>query len=127
MERRHFLGGALPNRPASCPLSQAVYLHCKGGLRPYVSSFTKVSAPTCAGALDPDALIALNWLLQCSSVATVIVGARDERQILQNLGAVGWNLAPKQVAKLDRASAVPKIYPFWHQTGFAERNPFPTE
>lgn len=56
----------------------------------------------------------------------MIVGARDECQILQNLGAVGWYLAPKQVAKLDQASAVPKIYPFC-QIGFAERNPFPTE
>jgi aryl-alcohol dehydrogenase-like predicted oxidoreductase len=70
--------------------------------------------------------IALNWLLQRPSVSTVIVGARDERQLRENLGAVGWNLAPEQVAKLDRASAVPKIYPYWHQAGFAERNPFPT-
>ena len=70
--------------------------------------------------------IALNWLLQRPSVATVIVGARDENQLRENLGAVGWNLSPEQVAKLDRASAVPKIYPYWHQAGFAERNPFPT-
>jgi aryl-alcohol dehydrogenase-like predicted oxidoreductase len=70
--------------------------------------------------------IALNWLLQRPSVATVIVGARNETQLRENLGAVGWNLTPEQVAMLDQASAVPKTYPYWHQTGFAERNPFPT-
>ncbi|HTH59108.1 MAG TPA: aldo/keto reductase, partial [Paraburkholderia sp.] len=41
----------------------------------------------------------------------------------QNLGAVGWNLTPEQVARLDEASAVPRAYPYWHQEGFAERNP----
>src|SRR5450631_3537155 len=71
--------------------------------------------------------IALNWLLQRPSVATVIVGARNEEQLRQNLGAVGWNLTAEQVAKLDAASAKPKIYPYWHQSGFDERNPFPTK
>jgi aryl-alcohol dehydrogenase-like predicted oxidoreductase len=70
--------------------------------------------------------IALNWLLQRPSVANIIIGARNEEQLKQNLGAVGWNLTPDQVAKLDAASAVPKTYPYWHQSGFAERNPFPT-
>ena len=36
--------------------------------------------------------IALNWLLQRPSVANVIIGARNEEQLRQNLGAVGWNL-----------------------------------
>ena len=69
--------------------------------------------------------VALNWLLQRPSVANVIVGARNEEQLRQNLGAVGWNLTPKQVAKLDAASATPLTYPYWHQRGFAERNPPP--
>jgi aryl-alcohol dehydrogenase-like predicted oxidoreductase len=69
--------------------------------------------------------IALNWLLQRPSVCNVIVGARNEEQLRQNLGAVGWNLTPAQVAKLDAASAVPLAYPYWHQRGFAERNPPP--
>ena len=56
---------------------------------------------------------------------TVIIGARNEEQLRQNLGAVGWNLTPEQVATLDAASAVTPIYPYWHQRGFAERNPFP--
>jgi aryl-alcohol dehydrogenase-like predicted oxidoreductase len=69
--------------------------------------------------------IALNWLLQRPSVANVIVGARNEEQLRQNLGAVGWSLTPAQVAKLDAASARPAAYPYWHQHGFAERNPPP--
>jgi aryl-alcohol dehydrogenase-like predicted oxidoreductase len=69
--------------------------------------------------------IALNWLLQRPTVANVIIGARNEEQLRQNLGAVGWNLTPEQVAKLDAASASTLAYPCWHQRGFAERNPPP--
>ena len=68
--------------------------------------------------------IALNWVLQRPTVSTVIVGARNEEQLKQNLGALGWNLTPEQIKKLDAASAVPFAYPYWHQKGFA-RNPFP--
>ena len=71
------------------------------------------------------AQIALNWLLQRPSVATVVIGARNEEQLRQNLGAVGWNLTPEQVARLDAASTTTKAYPYWHQAGFAERNPPP--
>jgi aryl-alcohol dehydrogenase-like predicted oxidoreductase len=70
--------------------------------------------------------IALNWLLQRPTVSTIVIGARDEAQLKQNLGALGWSLTPEQVAKLDAASAVPLTYPYFHQKGFAERNPFPT-
>ena len=69
--------------------------------------------------------VALNWLLQRPTVSNVIVGARNEEQLRQNLGAVGWSLTPDQVATLDKASARPKPYPYWHQDGFAERNPPP--
>jgi aryl-alcohol dehydrogenase-like predicted oxidoreductase len=69
--------------------------------------------------------IALNWLLQRPSVSTVIIGARNEEQLRQNLAAVGWNLTAAQVAKLDAASAVARAYPYWHQVGFKERNPSP--
>ena len=69
--------------------------------------------------------VALNWLLQRPSVANVIVGARNEEQLRQNLGAVGWNLTKEHVARLDAASELPKAYPYWHQSGFAERNPPP--
>jgi aryl-alcohol dehydrogenase-like predicted oxidoreductase len=69
--------------------------------------------------------IALNWLLQRPTVSTVIIGARNEEQLKQNLGAVGWKLTPEQIQRLDAASAVTKAYPYWHQCGFKERNPFP--
>jgi aryl-alcohol dehydrogenase-like predicted oxidoreductase len=69
--------------------------------------------------------VALNWLLRRPSVSSVIVGARNEEQLRQNLGAVGWELSPAQVARLDEASAVTPAYPYWHQRGFAERNPPP--
>jgi len=69
--------------------------------------------------------VALNWLLQRPTVANIIVGARNEEQLRQNLGAVGWNLTTEQVAKLDAASAVKPVYPYWHQMQFKERNPFP--
>ena len=69
--------------------------------------------------------IALNWLLQRPSVATLVVGARNEAQLRENLGAIGWRLTPDQVARLDAASEKPKIYPYWHQAPFRERNPFP--
>jgi aryl-alcohol dehydrogenase-like predicted oxidoreductase len=67
--------------------------------------------------------IALNWLLQRPTVSSVIVGARDEEQLKHNLGAVDWNLTAAQVEKLDKASEIPTIYPYWHQRPFAERNP----
>jgi len=70
--------------------------------------------------------IALNWLLQRPTVATVVIGARNEEQLRQNIGAVGWNLTAEQVGRLDAASATPKTYPYWHQSFFTERNPFPT-
>jgi len=69
--------------------------------------------------------IAINWLLQRPSVATVIIGARNEEQLRQNLGSVGWQLTTEQVTKLDAASQVTLAYPYWHQRGFAERNPAP--
>ena len=69
--------------------------------------------------------IALNWLLQRPTVASIIIGARNEEQLRQNLGAVGWNLTPAQVAALDAASATTLAYPYWHQRGFTERNPPP--
>src|SRR5579862_3252638 len=75
------------------------------------------------GKTIPD--ISLNWLLQRPTVVSVIIGARNEQQLRQNLGAAGWNLTSEQVAKLDAASDVRPPYPYWHQWQFAERNPLP--
>ncbi len=70
--------------------------------------------------------IALNWLLARPSVATLIIGARSEEQLRQNLGAIGWKLTSAQIARLDAASTVPLPYPYWHQRGtFSDRNPAP--
>jgi aryl-alcohol dehydrogenase-like predicted oxidoreductase len=67
--------------------------------------------------------VAINWVLRRPSVANVIIGARNEDQLRQNLGAVGWELTPQQIAKLDAASESAPAYPTWHQRLYAERNP----
>jgi aryl-alcohol dehydrogenase-like predicted oxidoreductase len=69
--------------------------------------------------------IALNWLPRKPTVSSVIIGARNEEQLKQNIGAEGWKLTAEQVAKLDEASALPLTYPYWHQRQFEDRNPFP--
>ena len=71
--------------------------------------------------------IALNWLLQRPGVANVVIGARNEEQLKQNLGAVGWKLSAEQVARLDQASHRQPVYPYWHQMDFDERNPKPVK
>jgi aryl-alcohol dehydrogenase-like predicted oxidoreductase len=71
------------------------------------------------------AQISLNWLLQRPTVANIIIGARDEEQLKQNLGAIGWNLTTEQVKKLDAASEVDPIYPYWHQRQNTKLNPLP--
>jgi aryl-alcohol dehydrogenase-like predicted oxidoreductase len=72
------------------------------------------------------AQVSLNWLLQRPTVTNVLIGARDQAQLQENLGAVGWNLTAEQVARLDAVSELDTIYPYWHQRGFAERNPTAT-
>ncbi|HWI87094.1 MAG TPA: aldo/keto reductase [Sphingomonas sp.] len=71
--------------------------------------------------------IALAWLLTRPTVANIVVGARNEEQLRQNLGAVGWTLEPEHVALLDDVSRRPPAYPYWHQMAFGERNPKPTK
>ncbi|APF36136.1 aldo/keto reductase [Chelatococcus daeguensis] len=70
--------------------------------------------------------IALNWLIARPTVASVIIGARNEAQLRDNLGAVGWHLTAEQMAKLDAASRVTPPYPhfpYHRQEGFARLNP----
>jgi len=69
--------------------------------------------------------VALNWLLTRPTVANVIVGARNEEQLKQNLGAIGWTLSPAHVARLDAASATTVPYPYWHQRVIPDLNPKP--
>lgn len=66
--------------------------------------------------------IALNWLLGKKTVSNVIIGARDEKQLIENIGATGWSLTPEQNALLEQASDVPPAYPVWHQRDFAMLN-----
>jgi len=110
------------------PLPAVSRLHKTGDIGPQISNehLYKVVdaldevAKECGKSVPQ---VALNWLLQRPTVSTVIFGARNEEQLRQNLDAAGWNLTPEQVAKLDRASDVTPIYPYWHQRQFTERNP----
>jgi aryl-alcohol dehydrogenase-like predicted oxidoreductase len=112
------------------PLPEVSRLHKTADMGPQVSdeclykvvdALDAVAAET--GKTVPQ--VALNWLLQRPTVSSVIVGARTEEQLRQNLGAVGWNLTADQVAALDKASEQPAVYPYWHQRQFTERNPLP--
>jgi aryl-alcohol dehydrogenase-like predicted oxidoreductase len=112
------------------PLPQESRLHKTAAFGPpvadeylykVVDALDEVAKET--GKSIPD--VALNWLLQRPTVASVVIGARDEKQLRQNLGAAGWNLSEDQVAKLDAASELTPPYPYWHQRQFAERNPLP--
>ncbi|MDG4490255.1 aldo/keto reductase [Xanthomonas vesicatoria] len=71
--------------------------------------------------------IAINWLLQRPTVSTVLIGARDESQLRQNLGAVGWALTAEQRTRLDAVSAVEPLYPYYPywRGHFTERSPLP--
>lgn len=72
------------------------------------------------------AQIAINWLLQRPTVSNVIIGARNEEQLLENLGSTGWSLTPEQMLRLNKASEVPTIYPYWHQRQNLRLNPVHT-
>jgi aryl-alcohol dehydrogenase-like predicted oxidoreductase len=89
---------------------------------------------TVTDALDAIALetgrtvpqIAINWLLQRPTVSSVIIGARNEAQLKDNLGALGWSLSEEQRQRLDAASATPPAYPYfpyYRLEGFARLNP----
>jgi len=69
--------------------------------------------------------VAINWLLRRPTVSSVLIGARTEAQLRENLGAIGWELTAEQMAVLDRASAVTPpypYYPYWNGQ-FSERTP----
>ena len=114
----------------NAPLPETSRLHKTAAMGPQVSdeylykvvdALDGVAAET--GKTVPQ--VALNWLLQRPTVSTVIIGARDEKQLRDNLGAIGWSLTTEQIAKLDAASEEPLAYPYWHQRQFTERNPPP--
>jgi aryl-alcohol dehydrogenase-like predicted oxidoreductase len=72
------------------------------------------------------AQVALRWVIQRPTVCTVVMGARDEAQLRDNLGAAAFTLTAEQMARLDAVSARTPCYPYWHQQAtLAERNPLP--
>ena len=106
------------------PLPEVSRLHKTANLGPQVSEehlFAVVDALDAVAAETGKTVpqVALNWLLQRPTVSSLIIGARNEEQLRQNLAAVGWNLTAEQIAKLDKASAVPLSYPDWHHRGGA--------
>jgi aryl-alcohol dehydrogenase-like predicted oxidoreductase len=112
------------------PMPELSRLHKTADAGPQVSDeflYTVVDALDAVAAETGKTVpqVALNWLLQRPTVSSVIIGARNEEQLRQNLAAAGWNLTTEQVAKLDKASAVTPVYPYWHQRNFPERNPPP--
>jgi aryl-alcohol dehydrogenase-like predicted oxidoreductase len=93
-----------------------------GHLYRVIDALEEIAAET--GKTVPQ--IAINWLLRRPTVSSVIIGARNEEQLRQNLGAVGWSLTPEQVAALDAASDVLPPYPhtpYRQQEGFARLAP----
>jgi aryl-alcohol dehydrogenase-like predicted oxidoreductase len=112
------------------PLPETSRLHKTGDMGPpvdneylyrVVDALDEVARET--GKTVP--AIALNWLLQRPTVANIVVGARNEQQLRQNLDAAGWSLTAEQTAKLDKASETTPVYPYWHQRQFKDRNPPP--
>ncbi|WP_116090736.1 aldo/keto reductase [Sphingomonas crusticola] len=87
-----------------------------------VDALDKVAADTGKSVSQ----IALAWLLTRPTVDNIVIGARTEDQLRQNLGAVGWTLDAAHLALLDDASRRHPAYPYWHQMDFDERNPKPT-
>jgi aryl-alcohol dehydrogenase-like predicted oxidoreductase len=114
------------------PLPAGSRLHDTAGFAPpvdeerlyrVIDALESVAAET--GKSVPQ--VAINWLLQRPTVSSVLIGARNEAQLVDNLGATGWNLTPGQMALLDAVSAVVPpypYYPYWNGP-FAERNPPP--
>jgi aryl-alcohol dehydrogenase-like predicted oxidoreductase len=70
------------------------------------------------------AQVALNWVMRRPAVSSVLIGAKNERQLRDNLAAATWELSPEEMKRLNEVSAIPFSYPYWHQRRFgAERNP----
>jgi aryl-alcohol dehydrogenase-like predicted oxidoreductase len=114
----------------SAPLPEVSRLHKTAGAGPQVEDdylYKVVDALDAVAAESGKSVpqVALNWLLQRPTVSSLILGARNEEQLRQNLGAVGWKLSAEQIAALDKASKTTPVYPYWHQRQFPERNPSP--
>ncbi|RTM14476.1 MAG: aldo/keto reductase [Bradyrhizobiaceae bacterium] len=115
------------------PLPQGSRLHATAQFGPPVDdarlyAIVDVLDATAAGTGRTVPQVAIAWLLSRPTVSSVIIGARDEAQLRDNLGAVGWTLSPDQIRRLDEVSAVMPPYPYYPyriQEGFARLNPPP--
>ena len=115
------------------PLPPGSRLHATADYGPPVADDLLFRVTDCLDALAEETgrtvpQIAINWLLRRPTVSSVLIGARNEAQLRQNLGAVGWSLTEDQVARLDAASAKAAPYPYFpyeRQEGFARVNPHP--
>ncbi|WP_226484430.1 aldo/keto reductase [Streptomyces parvulus] len=115
------------------PLPAGSRLHATADYGPPVADDLLYRVTDCLDALAEETgrtvpQIAVNWLLRRPTVSSVLIGARNEEQLRQNLGAVGWSLTDEQVARLDAASAKTAPYPYFpyeRQEGFARVNPHP--
>jgi aryl-alcohol dehydrogenase-like predicted oxidoreductase len=105
----------LKNIPDTGPKVANEYLH------DVVDALDEVAKET--GKTIPQ--VALNWLLQRPTVSSLIFGARNEAQLLENLASVGWSLNEEQMNKLDAASKQRPVYPYWHQRDNLKLNPVP--
>ena len=57
--------------------------------------------------------VAINWLVQQDTVSNIVIGARNEQQLIENLDSVGWSLSDEHLAALNTITAPTLIYPHW--------------
>lgn len=105
----------LKNIPGTGPEVPEEYLHTVVDAIDEVAKETAKTIPQ----------VALNWLLQKPTVSSIIIGARNEEQLIQNLASIGWSLTEEQMSRLNTASAQRPIYPYWHQRQNLKLNPAP--
>ncbi|MGZ8662839.1 MAG: aldo/keto reductase, partial [Actinomycetota bacterium] len=65
--------------------------------------------------------VALAYLLHKPGVASLVMGARTDAQLVENLPAAELSLDPDELRRLDDVSAPPLLYPYWWQAKYDER------
>jgi aryl-alcohol dehydrogenase-like predicted oxidoreductase len=67
--------------------------------------------------------VALNWLTRRAGVTSVLIGARTEEQLADNLNAATWTLSDEELDRLDELTVPRLLYPYWHQQFSARLGP----
>jgi aryl-alcohol dehydrogenase-like predicted oxidoreductase len=112
-------GGA---RPEGARLAQMDVVELRDEQRVYTILDALEEIARARGVSVPQ--VALNWVMRRPAVSCVLVGARTEQQLRDNLAAATWQLSEEEMKRLNEVSAIPFAYPQWHQRRFgAERNP----